>query len=251
METNSLGEFGYNSLTIYYRRGTEDEKVIAHSFDKDIFFKEIPSFRPGKAPVIIDVGAHIGTFSILAAIRFPESRVFSIEASRQSFEILQKNIASNHLPVKAFHNALYDKSALIRLFHNTVSGNWGHSVTKEFSGSYEEVRALSFEEFVVKNGIQFIDLIKFNCEGAEFNILLNTPEAVIRKIGLAIVLYHEDLAMDQYRGDDLKALFERNSFRTHLIHRSRERGWLIAWNRKTYSDFYFLYSAIRRKLRIK
>src|SRR5690606_4150668 len=105
MEADSLGEFRYDTLTVYYRKGTEDEKVLTHSFDNDIFFKEIPSFKPRKTPVIIDVGAHIGTFSILSFLKFPRSRIFSVEASQETYEVLEKNIRSNDLPIKAFHNA--------------------------------------------------------------------------------------------------------------------------------------------------
>lgn len=247
MEADSLGEFRYDTLTVYYRKGTEDEKVLAHSFDNDIYFKEIPSFKPRRSPVIIDVGAHIGTFSILASIKYPGSRVFAMEASRETFDILSKNVQVNHLPIKVLHNALLDRNATVQLFHNAVSGNWGHSITRVFDSSSEEVKAITLERLVSENDIDLIDLAKFNCEGSEFSILTKAPEAVLSKIGLGIILYHEDLAEKGYRLEDLVSLFERKAFRKLVIRKSRDRGWLIVWNRRMYSRLYFLISAIQRR----
>lgn len=248
MEANWLGEFSYNSLRILYRRGTEDEKVLAHSFDKDIFFKEIPSFKPRRTPTIIDVGAHIGTFSLLSHLKFPQSHIYSVEASQETYDILKKNILINSLPIRAFHNALLDRNGTVKLFHNSISGNWGHSVTKEFDSSFEEVQSVTFEQFIRDNEIEFIDLIKFNCEGSEFSILMKTSAEFINKIGLGIILYHEDLAEQGYRLSDLASLFDRNSFRTLVVPKSDQRGWLIVWNKRIYSKFYFIWSAIYRRL---
>src|SRR5690606_26042182 len=114
--------------------------------------------------------------------------------------------------------------------------------------SFEEVQAVTLEQLLGDNGIDFIDLIKFNCEGSEFSILLGTSSKVINRIGLGIILYHEDLAEKGYCLNDLVAHFDRNSFRTLVIRKSNERGWLIVWNRRIYSNFYFLWSAIQRRL---
>jgi FkbM family methyltransferase len=251
MEADSLGEFRYDTLKVYYRKGTEDEKVLAHSFDNDIYFKEIPSFKPGKKPVIIDVGAHIGTFSLLAHLKYPESRVFALEASWNTFEILKRNVQFNQLPIKVFHNALLDRDETVRLYHNTLSGNWGHSITKKLSSSFEEVKAVSLENFVLENEIDFVDLIKLNCEGSEYSILLNTPEYIIKKIGAAIILYHQDLADLNYSINDLIALFRQNSFRVLVVYDDGKRGWLLVWNKSVYSNFYFAYSALFRRLKLK
>ncbi|HEX7016455.1 MAG TPA: FkbM family methyltransferase [Cyclobacteriaceae bacterium] len=248
MEADLLGEFRYDTLKVYYRKGTEDEKVLSHSFGNDIYFKEIPSFRPRRNSIIIDVGAHIGTFSLLASLRYPESRIFALEASRETFDILNKNILVNNLPITAFHKALLDRKGAVRLYHDNVSGNWGHSITKAFASSSEEVNAITLEHLVGENDIDFIDLAKFNCEGSEFSILMKTPKAILEKIGLGIILYHEDLAEKEYCLENLLSLFDKNSFRTLVIRKSPKRGWLIVWNRKRYSSLYFLLSAIYRRL---
>jgi len=226
---------------------TEDEKVLAHSFGNDIYFKEIPSFKPRKKPVIIDVGAHIGTFSLLAGIKYPESRIIALEASRETFDVLKRNVETNQIPITVFHSALLDRSGTVKLYHNTISGNWGHSITRPFDGSSEEVNAITLERLVAENNIDFIDLAKFNCEGSEFSILLNMPKAILAKLGLGIILYHEDLAENGYQLEDLLRLFDNRRFRRLVVRKRHDRGWLIVWNRRRYSRLSFLSSAIRRR----
>ncbi len=248
-QQHTLGLFRYHWIGINYRKGTEDEKVLDHSFDRDIFLREIPSFRPSKNSVIVDVGAHIGTFSLLCALRFPEARIHAFEASHETFEILAENIRCNNLrQVSAYHQAMAGQTGKVRLFHSVKTGNWGHSITRAFSSSYEEVDATTLEAFVVERAIPFIDLIKFNCEGAEFEIIVNTPEAILKKIGVAIILYHEDLDEVHGNASNIAHLFRRLGFRVDTIPKAKDRGWIIVWNRSRYSFAFFLWKAIVRRI---
>ena len=54
-------------FTIFYRDHASDEDVLRYGFERDIFFLGVPEYRPHREDTIIDVGAHIGTFSLLAA----------------------------------------------------------------------------------------------------------------------------------------------------------------------------------------
>src|SRR6266581_833576 len=58
----AIGSFG--GFEIAYRKNTADESVIADSFENDIFFSGVPEYQPEEGHVIIDIGAHIGTFSL-------------------------------------------------------------------------------------------------------------------------------------------------------------------------------------------
>lgn len=245
-----LSSYFYKGIRINYRLGTEDEKVLNHSFEKDIFFKEIPSFIPSRAPVIIDVGAHIGTFSLLASLKFPEATIYAYEASRESFRVLLENKESNKLDrLKVFHGAISSLSGTVKLFHNEKTGNWGHSITKPLSKSFEEVNSATLMNVIDEHAINFIDLIKFNCEGAEFEILFTTPPRMLKKIGVGIILYHEDLDSKFGSAEKLSALFKGMNFRVDKINKGSHRGWLIVWNRRKYSRMHFVAKAISRRLK--
>ena len=159
---SSLAIDTFDRFEIAYRAHTADEKVIKHSFKNDIFFPEIPEYRPKNNHTIIDVGAHIGTFSVLAADKLKKGKVFAIEASKESFNYLKINCALNNLHnLHVFHLALSDKKGNCTLYHS--AGNWGHSAVKKLSSSREVVKADSLSSFLKTNKITKCDLIKFNC----------------------------------------------------------------------------------------
>src|SRR5206468_10133798 len=120
--------------------------------------------------------------------------------------------------------ALAGHTGQARLFHNTNSGTWGHTITLPVSGRGEDVPADTLTNFLAQQKIAFCHFLKFNCEGAEFPILLGTPAHVLRRVGVMLVLYHCDLALG-YRHTDLIAHLEAAGFSTAIRHQGRNRGW--------------------------
>ena len=204
MEGNraEIARMRVSDISLLYREGTIDEEVISHSFDQDIFFKSVPDFNPLTANTIIDVGAHLGSFSLKAVTLNPLMKVVAIEASSDNFRLLKQNIEINHLEqtIKALNIALSDKTGEEVLYMSNES--WGHSTTRENSSKPETVEALTLEDLFLRNQIESCDLIKFNCEGSEFKILLSTPQELFKKVKMMIVLFHEDLE-EQYNRYDL------------------------------------------------
>jgi len=223
-----IGQFG--AFQVAYRRGTADEMVIQHSFDKDIYLSGVPEYRPEPNHVIIDVGAHIGTFALLAAAKVPAGRVYAIEACEETYNYLRINVALNRLQnVEASHLALSHEKGRTVLHYG--KGNWGHSITKRLSAYGEEVATDTLAGYMEGAGIKRCDFIRFNCEGAEFPILLNTPAEVLGRIGKMLILYHCELA-EQYDVGMLIHYLQQNAFRTTIRNQTEQkgerRGWIIA-----------------------
>jgi hypothetical protein len=80
-----IGSFG--GFEIAYRKNTADKPVIEETIDKDIFFSGVPEYQPNEEHVIIDIGAHIGTFSLLASSKARRGKVYAVEASEDSFNL--------------------------------------------------------------------------------------------------------------------------------------------------------------------
>ncbi len=220
----AINRFG--NFDVAYRQGTADEKVIAHSFDNDIFFAGVPEYRPAPSDVVIDIGAHIGTFALAAASKAPKGAVHAIEASAETHNYLRVNAALNPvLNVIPHRLALTDKDGEVTLHHDR--GNWGHSIMKQLSPRGERVQAMSLPSFMAANNIGDVSFIKFNCEGAEFPILLTTPPEILRKVKMMLVLYHVDLV----EGATLEALIDKLAqagFETDIRQKRNTRGWIVA-----------------------
>jgi len=220
----AIGEFG--GFTVAYREGTADEQVIGHSFENDIFFAGVPEYQPSENDVVVDIGAHIGTFSLLAASKSPRGRVHAIEASQETFNYLRINTALNPaLNVTPYRLALTDCDGAVTLHHDW--GNWGHSIMKPLSSRGETVPAMSLTSFFERNGIDKVAFIKFNCEGAEFPILMTAPEEVLRRVQMMLILYHLDL-VEGYPLEDLLDRLTKAGFASQVRQKRSTRGWIIA-----------------------
>jgi FkbM family methyltransferase len=163
-----LGIGVFDGRPVAYRLRTADNHVLGHSFNHDIFFAAVPDLVLPDDATVLDVGAHIGTFSLLASERAPRGRVYAIEASAESARLLAVNVRLNRRHnVEVSHLALAGTDGTVDLHHD-LAGNWGHSITKPLSGLSERVPAVTLTRFLDERGIATVDFAKFNCEGAEF-----------------------------------------------------------------------------------
>ena len=219
------GRFG--GFEAAFREGTADEKVIAHSFDNDIFFSQVREIEPGKDGVVIDIGAHIGTFALLAAKKAPLGRVHAFEASRETFNYLKINAALNpSLPITVHHMAVAGERGEVMLHHD-LNGNWGHSITRKMSARGEIVPAITLDAFVADNDLRAVSVVKFNCEGAEFPILMGCEDETLRRVRAMLVLYHLHL-VDGYSLHALTQRLTDAGFTIRVIKHSASKGWIIA-----------------------
>jgi FkbM family methyltransferase len=156
-----------NSYGIFYcRKREEDLHIISEHFENEIIklFKKL-----GKnADVIIDVGAHIGKYTILSS-KITNGKVISIEASKDNFSILKKNIMLNNAKnVLAFNLAVTNKNEKVKLYKPNTSG---HNTLKKTNAPYELIDGVTLDTFLKKLKIEKVDLIKIDVERAETEVI--------------------------------------------------------------------------------
>ena len=212
--------------TVAYRPASSDEGVLSHSFENDIFLSGVPEYRPQSTDTVLDVGAHLGDFSLLLSRRV--ARVCAIEARRETFALLKTNLFLNSADnVVADHLALGDKTGYCRLFLATEGDSWGDSTTFDFNGPAESVASVTLARYLFERNIARVDFAKFNCEGAEFPILMSADAATLSRFEKLLVLYHCDLVS----GASERVLLDKLGqcgFTTTVRNKTEGRGWIIA-----------------------
>ena len=91
----------------FYCRNSDDfHMMVAHELD--IIER---NFSPKEGDVVIDVGAHIGPYTLKASKRVGlNGKIIAIEADPENFDILNRNIQLNKLTnVIALNYAVYSK----------------------------------------------------------------------------------------------------------------------------------------------
>lgn len=139
-----------------------DEVIKKDCYGLRDFFK---TESAGQVKTIIDIGANIGAFSLLAACLFPGARRIAVEPSLQNLELLKENLAGTGAECHQF--ALGDGKCVSMVRDSRWSGS-DHCVSNP-SGTIASRRFsdLMRELNVPKAGL----LVKVDCEGGEFHLV--------------------------------------------------------------------------------
>jgi len=145
--------------------------------------------------IVVDIGAGIGDFSIYAAYGNPDIIVYAYEPFCESYQLLIKNITVNALDnVLAFQEAVWSRSGTLTL---DLSGGEPLQIASRESGfapgsvNPNAVKAITLKEILDGQRIKKVDLLKLDCEGAEYEILLKSPSEVLARIERIIMEYHD------------------------------------------------------------
>lgn len=175
-------------------------------------YGELDHLQGIQTPVVVDVGANIGTFTIYAKHTLPAARVIAIEPEVGNFSLLHDNVSLNGFSesVTCINSALCASEGEIDLF--VVDSSSGKNSTKhQFPGAQTvTVSCTTLDVVFAQHNITRCDLLKIDCEGAEYDILFNASPEVLNCVGSIILEWH---GVDNYSDRDLVVFLERNDFR--------------------------------------
>ena len=143
---------------------------------------------------VLDIGAHIGSFTLYAATIAQGTKVFSYEPHPDNYHRLVENVRASGCTNVVTHNqAVSDKRSKGRLYVNS-SNTGAHTILEDLDKDSVEVELVSIADVFDDNKIDFCNFMKMDCEGAEYPILLNTPTKYLNRIGKIAMEYHESRA---------------------------------------------------------
>jgi len=190
-----------------------------------------------RARVIVDIGASIGTFSIFAGAKGKRAKVYSFEPNPKYFNLLQDNIRLNKLEgrVRPFRSVVSSTTGYRRLFLSrkspTRNSLVGSDLLETDRERYIKVKSTTLKELFRSNQIRHCDFLKLDCEGSEFEILLNAPPSVLGRIRKISLEYHDGVT--EYSHTDLAKFLEGHGFDIKIKPLDDRLGFLHAVNENT------------------
>ena len=179
---------------------------------------------------IVDIGAHIGLFSLFASKVLQANRIISVEPDSANFELLSKNISANHVENASLVKAAIAGESGEKRIYNTSSNTGGHSLYARGVSSIA-VWTVSLTELFKASNISECSLLKMDCEGAEMEILENAPDKLLRNVSAISLEYH----LDDYpreRLERLKTRMQTLGFNLEIRPTSRTLGILRGIRRR-------------------
>ena len=166
-----------SGMDIYLTGGkTHDSEIrLAHFL--------IQFYKKGQPTTFIDIGAHVGYFSLLVSCIVeqisPNGRIYTFEAAKGTFDLLKQNL-KNRKNIQVFHNALTDEEMDLTFYefpvlyseYNTLhvgqfeNEKWYQKFKPEKNIVKGRTLDSVVKEFDIKN-----PLVKIDTEGAEAQVI--------------------------------------------------------------------------------
>jgi len=211
-----------NGLQIKTNKGIEVTPIV-ETFIK----KEYGKIKDDS--IIIDIGANLGAFSIFAVSTLQNTKVYAYEPVPESYDLLLENIKLNKfnekiLPFKLGVGAKKEKRKLFLPAGGSIFCSFYSDKNNE---EFLEINIISLKDIFDENKIEHCDLLKSDCEGAEFEIFYNTPDRYFEKIKEIRLEYHNQKG-ENYNIKSLINFLEKRKFHlTYFKKFSKHHG--LAW----------------------
>lgn len=175
------------------RPNSDDFKVM--TLHEDEIIQHI--FAPKEGDTVVDIGAHIGLYTILASKRVgPKGKVIAIEADPSNFDVLVQNIHLNKLTnVIALNYAVYSEEKKMRLYlpteggvlpdtkYNTLMLERAHRDEK-----FVEVTANTLDNLLSQLKQEQVNWIKIDVEGAELEVLKGCESVLSKSNDISLLI---------------------------------------------------------------
>lgn len=174
---------------------------VRHAF-KDVFLygtyahPDLTARLPER-PVVIDIGGNVGSFSLYALHLRPHARCLTFEPVTGNFRQLQRNRALNpQANWQLFQAAVAGTAGTIQMCSPTGSALPTDAFIQRLhpgaasTAAGETVPARTLGEIFETEKIAHCDWLKVDCEGAEYEILYQTPPALFQKISAITLETH-------------------------------------------------------------
>lgn len=136
------------------------------------------------APIIFDVGANVGDYSLCLSGFLPTARIYSFEPAKSVFQQLTGNIAAAraHGQINPRNFGFSDSERTVEFYSYTVEGNEASvlssidqrrptQVLDVQTQRSERIQVRTIDHFCEAEGIDRIDFLKIDVEGHELSVL--------------------------------------------------------------------------------
>lgn len=142
-------------------------------------------------PTVVDIGAHIGSFTAAVAAKRPHARIHAYEASPSTAAWLERNVTANDLDqrVTVHRCAVADHAGTLEIVDNGEASAHNGLTAPEGSGGIVSVPCTTWDDVVDRAGGS-VDVLKLDAEGVEYGIILDSDPHTWSTVQRIVMEYH-------------------------------------------------------------
>jgi len=176
----------YQNRKIYFYYDTNKQLSNSIGIINENFIEGQYKWLDVEGKDVVDIGANIGDTAIYFALKGAK-RVYSFEPYPYSYNIAKKNIKLNHLEDRiTLLNEGCGKSGFVTIKEEYE--NTGGTDLKNFKEG-KKIRIENLDEIVKRFNLKHAAL-KVDCEGCEYDVILNASDEALIAFDQIIVEYH-------------------------------------------------------------
>jgi FkbM family methyltransferase len=164
------------------RRRTSDVQVFWSTF----LTGELQEWLPEQPRLIVDGGANVGYTTAFYAQRFPESMVIAVEPFAENCAMWRRN-CSGFRHATLLEGALWPDRGTLRIANPEAAS---YAIQVRPGEGEQEVRAHTTPDSLEQAGLDQIDLLKLDIEGAETALLTRNTEGWLDRVRSIVVEVH-------------------------------------------------------------
>jgi len=159
-----------------------------------------PALAGVDAPVVFDVGANAGEYSLLTRRELPQAKIFAFEPAAATYQQLRKQLSQvDGHSITPYNFGFSDADRSVEFFSYAIEGNEvsllasvdqrlpTQNVSVEVRHS-EQIKVRTLDSFCAAENIARIDLLKLDVEGHELAVLRGAREMLGRG-GIRIIQF--------------------------------------------------------------
>jgi FkbM family methyltransferase len=198
-----------NGLKFIVRARTMDRSVLKEVWLREIYNKH--GIRVEKGDTVIDIGGHIGLFSVYAAHRSKTGNVYAFEPFIENFSRLEQHKQLNQCEnLHVFNRGVDATTGKKTLYLSPDKNTGGHSLhLKKQSDRQVEIETINIIEFCDQQHITKINFLKLDCEGAEFEII-KSSESILSRVEKIVMECHP---YGDHTCDEMVFILQKNGFK--------------------------------------
>jgi FkbM family methyltransferase len=164
-----------NGAQLRIGRGVDHVPII------EVFLRrDYGSVAPGAT--VLDLGASTGVFAVYAAATAPGSRIVAYEPMSAAYALLTENVELNRAGVECHHAAVAAVTGETELY---ISGDglfFPSLIAPPSGATAVPVPTVTLAAIMERNGLDVVDLLKLDVEGAEYEVLYGAPADCLARI---------------------------------------------------------------------
>ena len=172
------------------------EGLSFHLLWREIWVEEVyaqAGIRIAPEDTVVDIGANLGVFSLWASSRCESGRVVAVEPSPRMADFARRNAARNRRSNITVLQVACGGSAGRAVLYTAYGDEARNTLDPHSASSAQalaEVEVVTLSELFRRTNVENCNLLKIDCEGSEYDLLLKSPIEIFSRIHQIALEYH-------------------------------------------------------------